>query len=660
MKSLNRYFSKISVLVIFIFFGYSVSVKSQTLIVNDAADTQSTFSPEDLIRNVLIDGSCANVSNISSLVGGAPGDRTTKSYGYFKARPGSRFPFSEGLVLTSGRAFNAANPATPNLSDDSGTGSDADLVNAIPGGGPFFNATVFEFDFVPTSTTISFRYVMASEEYDEAQGFPCSFADSFAFLLRQDGTTAYENIAVLPGITPVTPVSVVNVHDEIPASAGTPGCAAQNETFFEGYNIGDTNYGGRTVVLTATATVVPNATYHIKLVIADAGDNAFDSAVFLEAGSFNLGLELGDDFVSADDTAVCGGSIPLTANITASSYQWSKDGVPIPGATNQTYNANLGNGTYSCDISLSASCTDSDSVVLEFVDAASINPTITNLQECDPDLDLLEVFDLTSKNTEILNGLDPATFDVQFFSDAAYTTLIPNPATYTNGAPAETIYARVVNRNSRNCFADGSFTIEVTGLPVATQPIDYEICDDATDGDDTNGFLNGFLLSTKDAEILGTLDPAQYSVSYHTSLIGAQTSNATDAIDKNNPYTNTVVNTQQIFIRVENVDNVSCNDTSLSFNIIVSPLPTITAAVELKQCDDDTDGFSVFNLNEAATDISTNHLNETFVFYPTLADAQGDTNAISAADALVFTNRTVTTDIVWARAISTFGCYRIS
>ncbi len=104
----------------------------------------------------------------------------------------------------------------------------------------------------------------------------------------------------------------------------------------------------------------------------------------------------------------------------------------------------------------------------------------------------------------------------------------------------------------------------------------------------------------------------------------------------------------------------SCDDTSNAIVLTVEPLPIISAAVELRQCDTDTDGFSDFNLNEAATDISDNFINETFVFYPTLLDAQNDSNPISAADAIVFTNRTVTTDIVWARAISTFGCYRIS
>ncbi|MEQ6122595.1 choice-of-anchor L domain-containing protein, partial [Pseudotenacibaculum sp. MALMAid0570] len=618
---------------IFLLFANIWSVQSQIITVNNAADTQSGFSPDELIRNVLIDGTCADVrnvrSNITGLAGQSPANVNTKSYGYFRRPAGSTFPFAEGIILSTGIAFNAGNTVNTNdlsddITNDALTNQDSDLETAIGVGDRFTDVLVFEFDFVPTSTDISFRYLMASEEY--TQNFPCLYSDSFAFLIRPEGSTTYENIAVIPGTT--DPVSVTNVHDAIPGE-----CAAENEQFYAGGQtstppINDTNFNGRTTIFTATTTVVPGTTYHIKLVIADAAatdggeDNSFDTAVFLEAGSFNLGLDLGDDFVSADNTAVCGNSIPLTANIVATNYQWLKDGVPIPGATNQTYNANLGNGTYTCEISNSSSCTDSDDIVLEFVDAATINPAISSFQLCDPDANQIETFDLTSKDVEILNGQSAATFEVQYYSDSAYTTLIPNPSTYNNTNPTETIYARVVNRNSNNCVADGSFTIEVTGIPVPVQPVDYEICDDATDGDDTNGFVGSFLLNTKDTEILGTLDPAQYSVSYHTSLTGAQTSSSTDVIDKNNPYTNINANTQPIFVRVENVDNVACNDTSISFNLIVSALPTITATVELKQCDNDTDGFSVFNLNEAATDISTNYINETFIFYETLADAQ--------------------------------------
>ncbi|MDC0177047.1 T9SS type B sorting domain-containing protein [Polaribacter sp.] len=104
----------------------------------------------------------------------------------------------------------------------------------------------------------------------------------------------------------------------------------------------------------------------------------------------------------------------------------------------------------------------------------------------------------------------------------------------------------------------------------------------------------------------------------------------------------------------------TCGLTSTPILLKVDPLPNILFSVELKQCDDDTDGFTDFNLNEAAFDISTNFNNETFVFYPTLPDVENDSNAFTAAEAIVFRNRTVTSDIVWVRAISNFGCYRIA
>jgi gliding motility-associated-like protein len=45
-----------------------------------------------------------------------------------------------------------------------------------------------------------------------------------------------------------------------------------------------------TTVLTAESPVIPCETYRLKLIIADVGDPFYDSAVFLEAGSFSAGL----------------------------------------------------------------------------------------------------------------------------------------------------------------------------------------------------------------------------------------------------------------------------------------------------------------------------------------------------------------------------------
>ena len=570
---------------------------------------------------------------------------------------------NDNIITVNNAPSNTSNGGF-DLNEESTGLSDADLNQIIDPNTVFTDATVFEFDFTPSSDTINFRYLMASEEYES--NYPCLYSDSFAFLLKVAGTADYENIAIIPETT--TPVSVTSVHPGVDLNGNAIGCMPQNENYFEGYNLGDTNFNGRTTILNATAAVIPNKTYHIKLVIADANngqlgepaDSTYDSAVFLEAGSFNSGFDLGDDFLTANNTAVCGDELNLTANIVATSYQWLKDGVIIPGATNQTYTANLGDGTYSCNITAANGCTGNDDVFLEFVTAPLVNPLIPVFQLCDADGNLTENFNLTIKETEILSGQSPVDFEVEYFSDINYINQILDPVGYNNTNIIETIYVRVTNRDSSNCYIDGSFIIQITSLPVPIQPIDYEICDDNSDGDDTNGFVQNFLLSSKDNEILGSLDASQYTISYHTSLIGAQTNNSTDVINKFNPYSNTSINSQQVFVRVENIDNTACNDTSISFNLVVSSLPVISSPVELKQCDDDTDGFSFFNLNEAASDISTNYLNETFVFYPSLLDADNGTNAFTPAEALAFRNRTVTTDTVWARAISGFGCYRIA
>jgi len=234
--------------------------------INRTGDPQSLYSPEQLIEDVLIDSPCTVVSNFSNQVSGNPTDNTTKSYGYFINSGNSpTFPFQEGIVLTTGRAFPAGNNAAGLINNQNGLPGDADLEIAL-GQPNTFDATFIKFTFTPVADKISFRYFMASEEYDGET--ECLFADSFAFLLREVGGFAYTNLAVLPD---GTPVSVTNINNSSLINPSGVDCDA-NIPYFEGYNIGDTNYGGRTVVLTASADVIPNQPYEIKLVVADQGD----------------------------------------------------------------------------------------------------------------------------------------------------------------------------------------------------------------------------------------------------------------------------------------------------------------------------------------------------------------------------------------------------
>jgi gliding motility-associated-like protein len=112
----------------------------------------------------------------------------------------------------------------------------------------------------------------------------------------------------------------------------------------------------------------------------------------------------------------------------------------------------------------------------------------------------------------------------------------------------------------------------------------------------------------------------------------------------------------QFRVQLQRLGN-SCDDVSNAVSLTVEPLPVVMTA-ELRQCDDDTDGFSIFNLFEASENISINAANETFEFFETEADAENGVNQI--ANPTAYTNEVASSDTVWARAISAFGCSEVA
>ena len=238
----------------------------------------------------------------------------------------------------------------------------------------------------------------------------------------------------------------------------------------------------------------------------------------------------------------------------------------------------------------------------------------------------------------------------------AATDAITNTSTYRNIFSPGTaqIFVRVENAADASCIYTGvHITLNVDPVPQAVAATDLDICDDDSDGNDTNGFVQSIDLETKTLEILGTQDPSLFTVTYHTSAADA-TNNASPIAS---PFTNTIANTQTIYVRVTN-NTTQCFTDRSSFNVNVQPLPVVNATVELKQCDDDTDGFAPFNLFESAELISDNFMDETFEFFTSLADAQAGTDAIATPTAYI--NLVATNDVVWARAITSFNCFRIS
>lgn len=402
------------------------------------------YTAQDLVEDVLINSPCANVFNIS--VSGGNFATGEKSYGFFEAS-GTGFPFENGIILSTGKINNAPGPNSY-LSDDGGSmGWDGDIdLNQALGLSNSFNATILEFDFIPLGNNISFDYIFSSEQYlTNPTSNQCNFTDGFVFLLKEASATTYDNLAVIPGTS--TPVKVNTVR-----GPGTI-CPPANAAYFDAFNDTNhpTNYNGQTVVLTAQANVIPGTTYHIKLVIADEGNYRYDSAIFLGGGSFNFGINIGDDRLIATGNPLCP-SETLVVDATqtgATGYQWFQNNIALVGETNATYIVSS-EGEYSVEINYGGSCQTTGKIKIEYATDLIINENTFTLCDADDNQNGITDFDLAAITTDLFTNL-PSNYTISFFESTSSTTALPTIYTNTT-AYNQTIFARIMN--IQGCYTD--------------------------------------------------------------------------------------------------------------------------------------------------------------------------------------------------------------
>ena len=102
----------------------------------------------------------------------------------------------------------------------------------------------------------------------------------------------------------------------------------------------------------------------------------------------------------------------------------------------------------------------------------------------------------------------------------------------------------------------------------------------------------------------------------------------------------------------------SCGLLSSETTLTVNQLP-ILKNVTIVQCDDNSDGFSTFNLTVRNDAISSNFANETFSYYTTLAGANTGNPAELIATPLAFENKTPFAMPVWVRVMNANGCFSV-
>jgi gliding motility-associated-like protein len=296
--------------------------------------------------------------------------------------------------------------------------------------------------------------------------------------------------------------------------------------------------------MNAQTTVVAGKKYHIKLVIADDKNRYYDSAVFLEAGSFASKIDFGPDQTSLTNNPVCFGTPKkLNTNLSAAyAYKWYKDGVVINSANLPSYDPTE-SGTYKVEVTLTPSaCVLTGEVKIEF--AAEIASTNTPLIQCDNNTDGISIFNLTKVDNIIKNNVSEITNNGYYESlaDAQNkTNPILTPEKYTNKIPNQIVFTRIENKYG--CYKIAEVTLQISNTTVANQnPI--ETCDE-------DGIQDGFYQFDLETEVT-----PQVLAGLPSGLVANYYLSENDALTETNKLSNLFKNTtaynQTIYVRVIN------------------------------------------------------------------------------------------------------------
>ena len=252
-------------------------------------------------------------------------------------------------------------------------------------------------------------------------------------------------------------------------------------------------------------------------------------------------------------------------------------------------------------------------------------PTVTPpspLELCDVNNsgDEQEEFDLTDATLDITGGdtsLLVSYYETQAGANAG-TGELTSP--YENTVNNQTIYIRVEDSDT-GCVVSEGFTLTLVVHPLPSPEIPnepLEVCDVDNDG------IAEFELSDLTDDI--TNNEPNVVITYHTTQASAN--NGSNPIDTTAPFQVSAANSQMVYVRAEN--SVTGCYTTGEIELISVPTPEIANLEDLYVCDDNADGFAVFDLTQNTPNIlgSQNPADLNITYHITQNDAETGDNAI--------------------------------
>ncbi len=447
-------------------FGIYIIICFSAFVSKAQLNVSATSNAGALVNNIV--GSGVQVTNVTLNCNGS-------ASGTFSSN-GTNLGISSGIILATGDAVEAIGP------NNSSGGSGFSSVGCFSSGESFFDPNVLgiepeakydgcalEFDVKPVCNTLNINYVFASEEYPEFVG--AGYNDAFGFFVwgpnPSGGSYSGTNIAKVPGTG--IPVAIDNING-----------GSFSQYYVDNSGGSTIEYDGFTKPLVASINVTPCSIYHLKLVIADAGDCLYSSAVFLSHKGLTCSQsEVPQSSVSTTPIS-CGNDGTATVTVTGYSnpitYNWQPGGQTTATATN------LGSGTYTCTLGFSLPCpfTQTVTATLTGNNILNLNTSSTNSYCNNPSGTASVVTSggippyspptwntIPPQSTNSINNLLPGTYSVTL-SDASGCT-VTKSIVVGNTSPNIIITDSIINSTCNS--ANGAVFIKnITG---GTQPYSY-------------------------------------------------------------------------------------------------------------------------------------------------------------------------------------------
>lgn len=153
-------------------------------------------------------------------------------------------------------------------------------------------------------------------------------------------------------------------------------------------------------------------------------------------------------------------------------------------------------------------------------------------------------------------------------------------------------------------------------------------------------------------------DAINFSFSTNQTILSANWNfgdgNTSNIISPTHTYTN--AGTFPVSVTISTPQGTGSNNR----DITIYPRPVLTNnIVTLKQCDDNNDGFSAFNLKESENSFVASTAGLTFTYFENSTDAQNNNIGASITNPTAYTNQVASNDVVYVRVENVYGCFRV-